>query len=72
LFAPTVDPLAFYKAIALKSKKTLSPGGSVWVEINEHFGNEVTDIFKDCGYHAIRIIKDIDCKDRIVTAKLMY
>lgn len=72
LFAPAEDPLAFYKAIASKGKKALSPGGSVWVEINEHFGNEVADIFKDCGYHAIRIIKDLDRKDRIVTAEVMY
>lgn len=72
LFAPAEDPLAFYKAIASKSKKALSPGGSVWVEINEHFGNEVADILKDCGYHAIRIIKDLDYKDRIVTATVMY
>ena len=68
LFAPAEDPLVFYKTIALKSKTALSPGGSVWVEINEHFGNEVTDIFKVQGYHAVRIIKDFDNKDRIVSA----
>ena len=71
LFAPAEDPLAFYKVIALKSKKTLSLEGSVWVEINEHFVREVADIFKDQGYHAIRIIKDFDNKDRIITAKLI-
>ncbi len=67
LFAPAEDPLAFYKAIALKSKMTLSPGGSVWVEINEHFGNEVVDIFKELSYRSVRIIKDLDNKNRIVT-----
>ena len=72
LFAPAQDPLAFYKAIALKSKTSLSSGGSVWVEINEHFGNEVADIFKEYGYQAIRIIKDLDRKDRIVTAMQMH
>lgn len=71
LFAPGEDPLAFYKAIALKSKTALSPGGSVWVEINEYFGDEVVDIFKEQGYNSVRIIKDLDNKDRIVTAKLM-
>jgi release factor glutamine methyltransferase len=68
LFAPVGDPLAFYKCIALKSKTALSPGGSVWVEINEHFGNEVADIFKEHGYRSVRIIKDLDNKNRIVTA----
>ena len=71
LFAPAEDPLVFYKAIALKSKTALSPGGSVWVEINEYFGDEVVDIFKEQGYNSVRIIKDLDNKDRIVTAKLM-
>ncbi len=69
LFAPVNDPLAFYKAIASKSKTVLSPGGSVWVEINEHFGNEVADIFKEQDYHSIRIINDLDNKQRIVTAR---
>jgi release factor glutamine methyltransferase len=70
LFAPEKDPLAFYKAIAYKSKTSLSPGGSVWVEINEHFGNEVSDIFKQQEYRNIQILKDLDNKDRIVTARL--
>lgn len=70
LFAPTKDPLAFYRAIASKGRTALAPGGSVWVEINEHFGNEVIDIFKEQGYHSVRMIKDLDNKDRIITAQL--
>jgi len=69
LFAPANDPLAFYKAIASKSKTVLSPGGSVWVEINEHFGNEVAYIFQEQDYHSIRIINDFDNKQRMVTAR---
>jgi release factor glutamine methyltransferase len=65
LFAPSEDPLSFYRAIASKSKSTLTSGGSVWVEIN---GNEVAEIFKGQGYHSIRIIRDLDSKNRIVTA----
>lgn len=68
LFAPAEDPLAFYKAIASKGKKILSPDGSVWVEINEHFGDEVCTIFKEAGYQSVRMIKDLDTKNRIVTA----
>lgn len=68
LFAPQHDPLAFYKVIASKSKNVLSSGGSVWVEINEHFGEEVVALFQQQGYHAVRIIKDLDDKNRIVTA----
>ncbi len=70
LFAPSDDPLAFYKAIALKSKTILNPEGSVWVEINEQFGNNVIDIFMDHGFQSIRLIKDLDNKDRIISAQL--
>jgi release factor glutamine methyltransferase len=69
LFAPEKDPLAFYKSIAFKSKTSLSSGGTVWVEINEHFGNEVVNIFKQQEYHNIQIINDLDNKHRIVTAR---
>jgi len=68
LFAPAGDPLAFYKAITSKSKAILSEGGSAWVEINEHFGDAVCDIFTDHGYRSVRMIKDLDNKNRIVTA----
>jgi release factor glutamine methyltransferase len=70
LFAPEQDPLAFYKAIALKSKSALLPGGSVWVEINQRYGNEVKNIFDVLGFKHTQIIKDLDSKDRIVTASL--
>jgi release factor glutamine methyltransferase len=68
LFVPDEDPLVFYKAIASKSKKALLPGGTVWVEINEHFGKEVVTLFEEQGFHSIRIIKDLDQKDRMVVA----
>lgn len=67
LFAPAKDPLAFYHSIAAKCKPVLSSGGSVWVEINELFGNEVASIFVEGGYQSVREIKDLDNKDRMVT-----
>jgi len=70
LFAPSEDPLVFYKAIAMKSKPALKPGGSVWVEINEQFGHDTLNIFKDAGYRITNIIKDLDNKERIVAAYL--
>ncbi len=68
LFAAAKDPLAFYRAIAAKCKPVLSSSGEVWVEINERFGNEVASIFLEHGYHSVRVIKDLDNKDRMVTA----
>lgn len=68
LFAPAEEPLAFYKAIASKSREILSEGGSVWVEINEHFGDDVCNVFIDYDYQSVRMFKDLDNKNRIVTA----
>jgi release factor glutamine methyltransferase len=70
LFAPEQDPLAFYKAIAHKSKSALAPSGVVWVEINQRYGNEVKNIFEIQGFKHTQIIKDLDSKDRILTASL--
>jgi release factor glutamine methyltransferase len=68
LFVSDQDPLIFYKAIASKSETLLNPSGKIFVEINESFGNEVKDLFKSHGFEEVKIIKDIDGKDRIVIA----
>lgn len=68
LFVPEDDPLLFYKAITLKSKTLLKTGGRVFVEINENFGNEVKDLFQSSKFNEVKIIKDLDGKDRIVIA----
>lgn len=68
LFVPDDDPLRFYKAIASKSKALLKPDGKIFVEINEQLGNEVKLLFERSGLYSVHIIKDLDGKDRIVTA----
>jgi release factor glutamine methyltransferase len=70
LFVSNEDPLIFYKAIAKKGRSILKPKGKVYVEINERFGSNVSDVFRSEGYIDIQIIKDLDGKDRIVTARL--
>jgi len=69
LFVSDKDPLQFYKAIALKGYSALLTGGKVLVEINERFGKEVADVFHRAGFSHIRIIKDLQNKDRIVVAQ---
>jgi release factor glutamine methyltransferase len=68
LFVPDNDPLKFYNAILAKSKTGLRSGGMVIVEINEKFGPQVKNLFDDYGFLSIQIHKDIDNKDRIVSA----
>ncbi len=68
LFVPNEDPLLFYKAIASKSKTILNPNGKVFVEINERYGRDVKELFERSGFNSVRIIKDLDGKDRVVAA----
>lgn len=68
LFVSDNDPLIFYKEIAQKGYSALVAGGKVIVEINERFGKEVSNTFKRAGFKNVRIIKDLQGKDRIVSA----
>jgi release factor glutamine methyltransferase len=68
LFVPDNNPLIFYKNIAEHSKTVLNTNAMVYLEINELFGEETANIFKDLGMQTA-IIKDFANKDRFVFAK---
>ncbi len=68
LFVPDEDPLKFYHAIIVFADQHLSKDGKVWVEINEHFGEDCKEIFKAAGYESVQLIKDIHEKDRFIKA----
>ena len=70
LFVTDKDPLVFYKAIARRGKSLLKPGGKIFVEINERFGKELKQHFRNEGYSNVSIEKDINNKDRILMAEL--
>lgn len=70
LFVSDEDPLIFYKTISEKGKKLLKPGGKVYFEINERLGNQVTEILDKLGFQNTRIIKDLNERDRIVSAQM--
>ncbi|HYF70823.1 MAG TPA: peptide chain release factor N(5)-glutamine methyltransferase [Ohtaekwangia sp.] len=67
LFVPDEDPLLFYKAISRKAKNALRAGGLLIFEINERFGNEVSRLLSDEGYEDVKIIYDLNQKQRIVS-----
>ncbi|MBS1489824.1 MAG: peptide chain release factor N(5)-glutamine methyltransferase [Bacteroidetes bacterium] len=69
LFVPDENPLLFYKAIAEKSNQLLKPGGKIFVEINERLGEEVKKIFEHRGFVNIKMVKDLDGKNRVVVAQ---
>lgn len=70
LFVRDEDPLIFYLAISEKGKKLLKPSGKIYFEINERFGNAVADLLETLGYQNVRIIKDLNGKDRMVAGQV--
>jgi len=69
LFVPDHDALLFYKKLSTFSLTHLNPGGSLFVEINEALGEQVVDIFRSAGFVNIELRKDMQGKDRMVSAK---
>ena len=68
LFVPDDDPLKFYSAIFAFAKIKLSTGGSLWFEINEMFGEALSDMAKNKGFREINIFFDIRGKSRFLHA----
>ena len=66
LFVPDDDPLIYYRAIAKFSVMKLSPGGKLYLEINENLGEETVLLLKNEGFADIILKKDIHCKDRMI------
>jgi release factor glutamine methyltransferase len=65
LFVKDEDPLIFYKSIILFAKQHLVENGKCYFEINEKFGQETITLFAENNFSEIRIIKDLQNKDRI-------
>lgn len=67
LFVTDNDPLLFYMAILYFAGELLIPGGRIYLEINEKFGQEVLQTLKKNGYQLVKIHQDIHGKDRFVS-----
>ena len=68
LFLPDNDALLFYKKLSDFSLKHLAPGGILFVEVNEALGEQVVDMFRAAGFGSIELRKDMQGKDRMVSA----
>jgi release factor glutamine methyltransferase len=66
LFVADDDPLVFYRRIIEFANTKLSPGGSLWFEINEMFGNELHKMAIHQGFKETNIIFDIRGKSRFL------
>jgi len=68
LFVPDENPLRFYRRIAELGRELLRPGGKLYFEINQAYGQDMIRMIEMNQYRDVRVIKDIFGKDRILTA----
>lgn len=68
LFVPDDDPLLFYRRIAEIGLEILSPGGTLYYEINQLYGNETVRLLQEKGYKNVELRKDLSGNDRMIKA----
>ncbi|MDR3286350.1 MAG: peptide chain release factor N(5)-glutamine methyltransferase [Prevotellaceae bacterium] len=69
LFVPDNDALKFYSAIADFAISNLADNGKIYVEINENLANETQNLFKQKGFTATKLHKDLNNKNRMLRVK---
>ena len=67
LFVPDDDPLVFYKAITDFGRTHLNPNGSIFIESNEAYGEQVAELFISKGFSTL-MKQDMQGKDRMIRA----
>lgn len=66
LFVPDHDALRFYERISQLAFKHLVEGGALYFEINEQFGREVKNMMQERGFREVKVMGDMQGKDRFV------
>jgi release factor glutamine methyltransferase len=69
LFVDDSEPLVFYNAILKVAKNLLFPGGRIYFEINEAMGLQMMELLESFDYSEIKIISDINDKQRIIKGR---
>ncbi|MBP5588963.1 MAG: peptide chain release factor N(5)-glutamine methyltransferase [Bacteroidales bacterium] len=67
LYVPDDTPLLFYEKIAEFASEHLKERGKLYFEINEAFGPQVAEMMNSKGFHNVKIIKDLNGKDRFAS-----
>lgn len=70
LFVPDDDPLVFYRAILESGARILDRGGKVYFEISEAMGEPMAYLMESLNYTGIRVVSDINGRDRIIKGTL--
>ncbi len=68
LFVPDDDPLRFYRALADLARRSLAPGGKIYMEINSALGAETLALFEQSDFSCVELRRDMFGKDRMVRA----
>ncbi|MCH2230480.1 MAG: peptide chain release factor N(5)-glutamine methyltransferase [Crocinitomicaceae bacterium] len=72
LFVEDNDPLLFYREIADKAKIYLRPGGFLFFEIHEDFGDQMIQLLKSLGFVNIELRKDMQGRHRMLRAQSLF
>lgn len=70
LFVPETQPLVFYEAIARLASRKLKPGGMLYFEINEQYGQEMQALLQSLGFVHLQLRQDMFGKDRMMRGEL--
>ena len=68
LFPPGNDPLVFYKAIADFAQRHLHPNGSIYLELNPLFADEIAELYRP-HFKEVTVLKDMQGKERMLMAR---
>ena len=68
IFVPDACPLLLYEPIIQWAKQHLYKEGYIYLEIHEKYGREVAQILANHYFGDVKIEKDLQGKDRLVTA----
>ena len=67
LFVEDNDALLFYRKISELAKKSLSPSGQLYFEINQYLGASTVELVQSFGFENIELKKDIYGNDRMIS-----
>ena len=68
LFVLDENPLCHYRHLAALGSRFLCSGGTLMAEINENFGREAALLFQQAGFKEVLVHKDLNEKNRILSA----
>lgn len=70
LFVEDLDPLLFYRKIALLAKGNFTGNGKLYFEINQYLGNETSEMLEQMGYKQVTLKQDIYGNDRMIFCRI--